>query len=323
MMEKGQEIEKMEKAYKVGALLYTPAIYEGMIEKIEKNNIRAMVFCLEDSIADEGLEEAERTLAKTLQSIHDKGLQPLPMIFIRVRSPKHLQHVHENIVCETDVITGYILPKFDLSNAVAYKTAILTINAKRKNPLYIMPILESSVIARKETREKQLYEIKEILDSISQYVLNVRVGGNDFCNYFGVRREITQTIYDVGVVRDILVDILNIYSHDYVVSAPVWEYFGKDPNGDWAKGLERELALDKVNGFIGKTCIHPEQISIINESLKVKKSDYEDALDILNWDSTKLGVGAGNNHSRMNEVKCHYNWAKKIYMLGKIYGVKE
>lgn len=314
---------KMEKAYMVGALLYTPAIYEGVAEKIQANHIQSMVFCLEDSIADGALAQAEQTLKQTLQAIKAKDICSLPMIFVRVRSPQHLQHVHKMIDDETDVIAGYILPKFDLSNANEYKNLILEINANREKELYIMPILESAVIACKETRATQLYEIKKILDSISQYVLNVRVGGNDFCNYFGLRRNINQTIYDVGVVRDILIDILNVYSHDYVVSGPVWEYFGKDKDGQWAQGLKRELALDKVNGFIGKTCIHPEQVSIIHESLMVDKSDYEDALSILGWDSTQLGVCAGANHSRMNEVKCHYNWAKKIYTLGKIYGVKE
>ncbi|MBQ8429639.1 MAG: HpcH/HpaI aldolase/citrate lyase family protein [Clostridia bacterium] len=318
-----QELCKLEKAYSVGALLYTPAVYENMAEKIATHDFKSIAFCLEDSIADDALAEAEASLKKTLKEIKSKALAKLPMIFVRVRSPKHLKYIHSMLTDEIEIITGYILPKFDSTNAEAYKTLFLEINAGREKPLYFMPILESRLIIDKRTRDKELYTIKSILDSIAQYILNVRVGGNDFCNIFGVRRNERQTIYDVGVVCDILIDILNVFSCDYVVSGPVWEYFGKDRNGAWAQGLKRELELDRLNGFIGKTSIHPEQLPLIHESLMVDKNDYQDALHILNWDSMKLGVGASANQSRMNEVKCHLKWARKIYLLGKIYGVKE
>jgi citrate lyase beta subunit len=170
---------------------------------------------------------------------------------------------------------------------------------------------------------EELYSIKEILDSVSEYVLNVRVGGNDFCNIFGLRRKSHQTIYDIGVVRDILVDILNVFSSDYVVSGPVWEYFGKNADGEWAKGLRRELELDRLNGFIGKTAIHPEQLPIIRESLMVDADDYADSIKILDWKADKMAVEASSDKSRMNEVKCHTNWARKTFILGNLYGIKE
>ena len=322
-MDEEQLLCKTEKAYRVGALLYSPAIYEGMADKIVTGNVDSIAFCLEDAIAVEALSQAEVTLKKTLQEIKVKRIDNLPMIFIRVRTPEHLRHVQELLEDETEVITGYILPKFDLSNAQAYKTLFLQINENREKPLYFMPILESTVILRKKTREAQLYRIKDILDSVSKYILNVRVGGNDFCNLFGLRRNVSQTIYDIGVVRDALTDIINVFAEDYVVSGPVWEYYGKDKDGAWAQGLRRELSLDRLNGFIGKTCIHPEQVDIIHEALKVSKNDYEDAIGLLHWNSEILGVSASFDRSRMNEVKCHLNWAKKIYTLGKIYGIKE
>ena len=323
-MNKEKWLCKTEIAYKVGALLYSPAIYKDVVEKIAKScDVKSVAFCLEDAIAEDALLQAETTLKETLQTIKSNPYKNFPMIFIRVRSPKHLQHVHQWNLGETDVIAGYILPKFDLSNAEEYKALFFKINENRAKPLYFMPILESGVIACKNTRYEQLYGIKAILDEVSQYVLNVRVGGNDFCNLFGLRRNVKQTIYDVGVVRDILIDILNVFAQDYVVSGPVWEYFGKDEDGEWLKGLKKELALDRLNGFIGKTCIHPQQVSVVQESLMVSKQDYQDALAILNWSEDELGVCASADHSRMNEVKCHVNWAKKISMLGKIYGVKE
>jgi citrate lyase beta subunit len=103
----------------------------------------------------------------------------------------------------------------------------------------------------------------------------------------------------------------------------VWEYFGPECDGKWDVGLAKELELDRLNGFIGKTAIHPSQLPLIHESMKVKKSDYDDAMKILDWNNGSLGVAKSEDGSRMNEVKVHGKWAGKIAVLGEIYGVKE
>lgn len=322
------KIGRAKLQYMVGGLLYSPAINVGLVEKIENNSfpcLTSMAFCLEDSIHNEALEEAESELYRTLYAISKRNISKdkMPLIFIRIRTPEHLEHVHTLLSPFYDVVTGYVLPKFDLSNCDKYKRIISNINAERIEPLYIMPILESKMIADIENRTATLLKIKENLDSMQDYVLNVRVGGNDFSNLFGLRRGADQNIYQIGVIRDILIDIINIFAEDYVVSGPVWEYFGTDLSAPWATGLQAELSLDRLNGFIGKTSIHPSQLPLIYESMKVKKSDYEDALKILGWDSSKLGVEKSSDGSRMNEVKCHGKWALRIATMGDIYGIHE
>ena len=168
-----------------------------------------------------------------------------------------------------------------------------------------------------------LHGIKEILDSMKEFVLNVRVGGNDFSNLYGLRRQVDTTIYSVGVIRDILVDILNVFARDYVVSGPVWEYFDDKKGFDWLEGLLQELKLDRINGFIGKTAIHPSQLPHIYDSLKVSHTDYEDARQVLLWDVEKLGVVKSADGSRMNEVKTHRRWAERTKILGDIYGIRD
>ncbi len=314
--------------YMVGGLLYTPAINAGLAEKIENDSfpcLTSIAFCLEDSIHDGALEEAETELCNTLDAISRSNLssEKMPLIFIRVRTPEHMKHMHDLLKPYYDVVTGYILPKFDLSNCAAYKDMISTINAERDDPLYIMPILESKMIADIDNRTATLLKIRHVLDTMREYVLNIRVGGNDFCNLYGLRRSVGQNIYQIGVVRDILIDIINVFAADYVVSGPVWEYFGTDPSAPWAAGLKSELSLDRLNGFIGKTSIHPGQLPLIYESMKVRKSDYEDALRILGWASSTLGVEKSFDGSRMNEVKCHGKWALRIAALGEIYGIRD
>ena len=193
----------------------------------------------------------------------------------------------------------------------------------RANRLYIMPILESRTVADIGNRVDILWNIKSHLDSVKDYVLNVRVGGNDFSNMYGLRRSDTQNIYQIGVIRDILVNIINAFASDYIVSGPVWEYFGTDPSQQWAVGLRKELELDLLNGFIGKTAIHPSQLPIIFDSLKVRRCDYDDAQSIVTWSTDGLGVAKSTNGQRMNEVKCHLRWARRIITMAGIYGIRE
>ncbi|MDE6666917.1 MAG: HpcH/HpaI aldolase/citrate lyase family protein [Clostridia bacterium] len=313
-------------AYKVGGLLYVPALRKGVAKKIINKEIQALTsvcFCLEDSIADDAVEEAEKQLLSTLTELKNAGLNRKDvLLFVRVRSPRHLQHVHAFLNGVSDILTGYILPKFDFPDADEYKNIILSINSNSDLRVYFMPIIESPGVAGIVTRRERLLKIKEVLADVSEYILNVRVGVNDFSNIFGLRRPIDKTVYDVCVLSGVLSDIINVFSDKYIISGPVWEYFGAD-DGAWAKGLERELELDRLNGFIGKTAIHPCQLRYIYESLKVRREDFNDAKSILNWDRGGFGVEKSSSGDRMNEVKCHYKWAERILILSEIYGIKD
>ena len=299
-----------------------PALNTGAARKIvggEIPSLTSVAFCLEDSILDSQLAEAEEKLSLILADLAAVGKDRLPLVFVRVRTPEHLLLVAEKYAAYAEIITGYVLPKFDTSNMERYlRTAETLPGAWGK--AYLMPTLESGGIAGSSMRREALREIKAALGGVHERVMNVRVGGNDLCNLYGVRRNVTQTIYDVGVVRDILVDILNVFSPDYVVSGPVWEYFG---GAGWEEGLRRELELDRLNGFVGKTAIHPAQLPVIYEAMKVRRSDYDDALRILGWSEGSLAVAKSGDGSRMNEVKCHARWAQRVAALGSIYGIRE
>ena len=314
--------------YQVGGLLYIPAIRPDIADKLntEANPaLTSVAICLEDSIQDSALAAAEANLTETLRNVREKGVpkRQLPLLFVRVRTPEHLCHVHELLGGEEELLTGYILPKFDTGNGEEYTRLIRAYNHGRERTLFMMPILESGMIADLQSRKRALADIKAILDADRRFVLNVRVGGNDFSNLYGLRRAKHQSIYEIGVIRDILVDIINVFSLDYVVSGPVWEYFGQDQDGPWALGLKKELELDRLNGFIGKTAIHPAQLPMIYDSLKVSRADYEDAKRILDWDADGFAVAKSADGSRMNEVKCHSRWASRILALGQIYGILE
>lgn len=312
-------------AYSVGALLYTPANnidIAGHILHRDWPCLTSVCLCLEDSIQDSAVQQAERQLKHTLSSLHTNGTD-LPMLFVRVKSPAHLAHVHALLEEEEELLTGYVFPKFGPENAREYMGTLTRINAGREQRLRAMPILESMAIARRSTRLDSLETLRGVVDDHHDDILNVRVGGNDFCNLFGLRRSAHQSIYDLGVVRDTLVDIVNMFSDAYVVSGPVWEYYGNTRTEAWEEGLRRELELDLANGFFGKTAIHPSQLPVIYESLKVSAEDLADAGQILNWQDDEKAVSASTSGGRMNELKCHGRWAERILMRAEIYGTLE
>ena len=322
--------DEIQLKYGVGALLYCPANNHSIVRQIAEQRVKppySVALCLEDAIGDCAVEQAEEQMIRSLAEIEQlvgTGVY-VPKIFVRVRTPEHLLCVYGRLGKLYSLLTGFILPKYSTDNALAYNQAIVAINKVSDKKLYMMPILESRDVLNILTRRNALSILRQSIDRVGEYVLNVRVGGNDFCNIYGLRRPVSNSIYDIGIMNSVLSDIANVFAADYVVSAPVWEYFENDRDREddrWLAGLRKELELDKLNGFVGKTCIHPSQIEAVNQSLQVSESDYLDAMDILGWKNAERGVAKSADGGRMNEVKCHRTWAAKTMALAMIYGVR-
>ncbi len=311
--------------YSVGALLYCPAnnykIVNSIVnEKFGKNF--SLALCLEDTISDNCVAEAESILVTSLKSIHkERAVREffLPKIFIRVRNAPQMIDLVKRLGKVSEIVTGFIFPKFCLENADEYISAVLNINLERRTPFYFMPIFEHSSIIHLQNRYEILYRLKAKLDRVENLVLNIRVGGNDLCHIFGFRRSATQSIHDIRPISSIFSDIITVYGADYVISAPVWEYYN---GNNWDSGMEQEIMQDKLCGFVGKTVIHPKQIAVVNNAYKVTQKDLDDALSILKWNKhTNALVSGSVTKERMNEFKTHSNWALKTVMLSRVCGV--
>lgn len=315
--------------YSVGALLYSPALNVKIADAIISSKFDkrySLCLCLEDTIADDAVERALGQLEITFHTLQEaaraRSLQ-LPKIFVRARNPEQVGEICRRLAPYGEILTGLVFPKYSSMTAGKYNQEFLKGMKELSQPICMMPILESADIVDYMTRWQSLKAIRKAIDDMRDYVLNVRVGGNDFCNIFGIRRHVNETIYDILPVGQLLCDILTVFSRDYVVSGPVWEYYaGK---GDrWAIGLANELRRDMLNGFVGKTVIHPAQIRLVNEALAVSTEDYRDAREIMNWNAGKgLLVRGSAASERMNEVNTHRKWAAKIIMLAEQYGVRD
>lgn len=311
--------------YSVGPLLYCPANNESVADSLIAEKFGSgfsLALCLEDTIGDDFVEDAEKKLIHTLcklTSAPGRNSFFMPKIFIRVRNAGQIPKLIKLAGDAGNLITGFIAPKFSPENADSYIQAITAVN--RGTALYLMPILENPSMIHLQKRYDILYNLKEKLDSIANLILNVRVGGNDLCNVFGFRRSSMESIHNIRPVANILSDIMTVFGCDYVVSGAVWEYY----NGEnWENGLIHELKEDRLNGFVGKTVIHPKQIEAVKQAYMVSRKDYLDACSILGWNADARSlVAAGAESERMNEYKTHCQWAQKIMYLSQAYGISD
>lgn len=311
--------------YSIGPLLYCPANKATISQSIIQEKFGthfSLALCLEDTINDNFVAEAEQALIQSLRDIcrarQDKDFF-LPKIFIRVRNPEQITMLISSLGEYAGVVTGFIIPKFSPGNAGDYLHKLIEANESCDHKFYVMPIYESSDMIDLRTRYEVLYSLKDSLRQVEDLVLNIRVGGNDLCHIFGFRRHPDESIHNIKPVSSLFTDIVTVYGTDYVISAPVWEYYG---GGNWKTGLISEIRGDKLCGFTGKTVIHPKQIEVVNACYRVSASDYNDAKGILGWDKTSGAFVSGNQEGvRMNEYKTHLNWARRILYLAEVYGV--
>ncbi len=345
--------EKTLLRYCLGATMYMPG-NKAFAPKILSHalpGLTSIVFCSEDACAEDDVPAAEAntlTILDTVRSALDEGAiasDNVPLIFVRVRSVEQFKRFSERLnLRHVSVLTGINFPKFNRTNGDAYFGHLKSLNEEFDEVLYGMPIIEDASVAFKETRMGELMATKAILNKFYDYVLQVRVGVTDFSSCFGVRRGVDYTIYDIMTVRECLSDILNVFSrrNEYVVAGPVWEYFRqtkammfrelpkhnikdsllrrKPIVNSEVDGLLREVVMDKANGFIGKTVIHPTHVKYVNALMSVTREEYSDACQVL---STSGGVVKSETSNKMNEVTPHTIWAEKVCMKAKAFGVIE
>jgi citrate lyase beta subunit len=340
--------------YCLGATLYMPGT-KYIVDKLlseTKLDATSIVMDFEDAIDERYLKVAENSVLEQLNSLlkaletENIKIDELPLIFLRVRNTGQFKKFTQRLKKEqAELLSGFTFPKFTSNNCVEYFYQLENLNQKFDLNLYAMPILEGKTIAYKEMRVDELLKIRDSIEPFKNWILNLRVGGTDFSSFFGVRRGINYSIYDILPVNDCLSDILNIFTReesDYTVSGPVWEYFlaYKTDNldnfvtddihrslltrtpilNDAVDGLMREVILDKANGFIGKTIIHPSHAKYVNSMQAVIREEYEDAQQIL---KTPGGVIKSNKLNKMNEINPHSFWAKKVIRRAEAYGVIE
>ncbi|MEV8325127.1 HpcH/HpaI aldolase/citrate lyase family protein [Kitasatospora sp. NPDC056731] len=345
----------------LGGTLYSPATRPALAADIRKQAARgvvSMVLCLEDAIADHEVDAGERNLIEQLNDLvrdFTDCTQSHPLLFIRVRAASQILDLAERLGPAVELLSGFVLPKFTTETGGAYLAALAAAEAATGRRLFAMPVLESPELAHLETRRQQLFGIADLLAGHRERVLAVRLGVTDLCSAYGLRRSPDLTAYDVALVSAVIGDVVNVLGRadgtGYTVTGPVWEYFpvqermfkpqlrrtpfAEAPGTARASGEEvrrriiehdldgliREVELDRANGLLGKTCIHPSHVPAVHALSVVTHEEYCDARDILRQEQDGGGVLRSAYTNKMNEARPHRAWAERVLLRAEVFGV--
>ncbi|MFD7594969.1 HpcH/HpaI aldolase/citrate lyase family protein [Kitasatospora sp. NPDC059812] len=345
----------------LGGTLYSPATRPALAADIRKQAARgvvSMVLCLEDAIADHEVDAGERNLIEQLNDLvrdFTDCTQSHPLLFIRVRAASQILDLAERLGPAVELLSGFVLPKFTTQTGGAYLAALAAAEAATGRRLFAMPVLESPELAHLETRRQQLFGIADLLAGYRERVLAVRLGVTDLCSAYGLRRSPDLTAYDVALVSAVIGDVVNVLGRadgtGYTVTGPVWEYFpvqermfkpqlrrtpfAEAPGTARASGEEvrrriiehdldgliREVELDRANGLLGKTCIHPSHVPAVHALSVVTHEEYCDARDILRQEQDGGGVLRSAYTNKMNEARPHRAWAERVLLRAEVFGV--
>ncbi|MFD9687320.1 HpcH/HpaI aldolase/citrate lyase family protein [Kitasatospora sp. NPDC059088] len=355
------ESEPAVLATALGGTLYSPATRPALaadIRKLAGQGVVSMVLCLEDAIADHEVDAGERNLIEQLSDLVNDFTdcaQDHPLLFIRVRTAEQILDLAERLGPAAGLLSGFVLPKFTPATGGAYLAALAAAEAATGRRLFAMPVLETPELAHLETRREQLFGIADLLAEHRDRVLAVRLGVTDLCSAYGLRRSPDLTAYDVALVAAVIGDVVNVLGRadgtGYTVTGPVWEYFPvqermfkpqlrRTPfaatagtaraSGEEVRrriiehdldGLIREVELDRANGLLGKTCIHPSHVPAVHALSVVTHEEYCDARDILRQEQDGGGVLRSAYTNKMNEARPHRAWAERVLLRAEVFGV--
>ncbi|MDQ0796601.1 HpcH/HpaI aldolase/citrate lyase family protein [Streptomyces sp. B1I3] len=334
----------------LGATLYSPATRPRLADDVIKlagRGVVSMVLCLEDSIDDAEVVGAEANLVQQFADLEERAAA-VPLLFIRVREPEQITDLVKRLGSSVRLLSGFVLPKFTEERGELFLEALTAAEVSGGQRLFAMPVLESPELLHLESRHDSLRGIARTVDRYRERILALRLGVTDFCSAYGLRRAPDMTAYDVQIVGAVIGDVVNVLGRadgtGFTITGPVWEYFRlqermfkpqlrRSPFMGRAEalrtaliehdldGLLREIELDRANGLLGKTCIHPSHVLPVHALSVVSHEEYCDAQDILRPERGGGGVLRSAYTNKMNEVKPHRAWAERTLQRAEVFGV--
>jgi len=246
----------------IRSYLYVPGDDLRRIEKALATEADAVVIDLEDAVAPSRKEEARRNAAEALES------EPVTPIFVRINALGSELATHDIDAVAGLHLSGLRLPKVESLESVRLVAKTLD---ERRSEAGIQCLIESALglelafeIARSHKR-----------------VAGISLGEADLAADLGVRDE-------AGL----------LYARSRIVSAsraaglsgPIQSVYTRVKD---LGGLRRSTGEGKNLGFVGRSAIHPSQISIINEVFTPTENEVAEAQSLIDRLEGEAAAGTG------------------------------
>ncbi|WP_260449892.1 HpcH/HpaI aldolase/citrate lyase family protein [Burkholderia contaminans] len=292
--------------FALGATLYMPATRSDILDVVSGTRLpelRSLVVCLEDAVAAIDVESALVNLRTLLMNIDARGgrVESGPLLFVRPRDAAMAAVLNDWPLMKH--VDGFVVPKLTLQSLSSWE------NAVSHPDLCLMPTLETADVYDPGA----MVELGSALKAnLNRRIIALRIGGNDLMGCLGLRRNPATTLYStpLSYVIPMLAGIMG--AQGFALTAPVFEQLATPHL------LNEELELDIAHGLVGKTAIHPSQIRIIQEALRVSLEDFNCATLIVN----DAAPAVFKHNDAMCEPATHYKWAVNILERAKWHGVK-
>ena len=317
--------------YRLGASLYMPATRADLWQVITRQKlptVNSLIICLEDAVSagdvDSALANVQRLLsewqaqaAANLTSaganhrhLNNAGLDKTagdrPLVFIR---PRHAAMLAQMATWQgIALIDGFVLPKVDMLSLADWRLAWQQHADGHATPPLVMPTLETAPIFNPHHNHELA---QAFIEAFAERVLALRIGGNDLLACLRLRRPRQATIYatPLGTLIDQLVGCFVPYG--FYLTAPVFEYL------DTPELFTQELEHDVALGMVGKTVIHPSQITAVQQAFAVQARAVADARAILAHNAKAVF----KQDNAMLEPATHAAWARTIVARAAVHTV--
>lgn len=293
----------MHESSPLGASLYVPATHGDLAliaAGYKLSGVRSIIFCTEDAVTQAEMPAALANLSRAL-----KKLKPVDgqRRFVRPRNPDVLRQILG--MPGASSLDGFVLPKVTTDSIDDYMAIVEAAGTHRH---LVMPTLET----REVFSDAAIHELLRKMDGARwrNRILTLRIGGNDLLSLLRMRRPRGRTIYETPIGHVIARLATTFIPYGFSLSAPVFEHL------DDTKTLSREIEEDLNHGLVGKTAIHPMQVSFIERHYKVCQQDVEAALSIL----SPKAPGVFQLHQSMCEPATHQPWAQSILEAERHFG---
>ncbi len=283
----------------LGGTMFVPATHKDLhtIASGKKYpNLKSVLIDTEDGILEKEVPHAISCIKNLLDSFEKSNT----LVFIR---PANIEVLKELLACtNSEKIDGFVLPKFSLSNAAQYLEILKSFSYA------IMPSIEGEELFN----HAKLFELRALLLEHKEKITLVRFGLEDMLRQLSMRRECTESVFDLSVTSAVLGNFIATFkSAGFAVSGGVYPCFQD------SAGFIKDVQRDLKEGLFSKTIIHPNQIDIVHENYKVSQKDFDEACELCENPHAVF-----KQNGKMAEVVTMLPQTQEVIKRAKVYGIK-
>lgn len=254
------------------SLLYVPGSSPRMIAKSLGVDADAIIFDLEDAVSPPEKEAARQRVAEAIGAARQTGRE----IVVRVNLVASHLGLHDILAIVPQRPDTLIVPKADAAAMIAADTIVGAIEAQlgwEAGTIGLIPLMETAAA---------IADAAAIINAVPR-IDGVQFGAEDLTKELGIAR--TAVGDELHHARSVLAFAGRARGID-VIDSPFVDVADTD-------ALTAETRRVKALGMTGKTCIHPDQVAVVNRVFSPSPEEIAQARRIVEAFDGALREGKG------------------------------